>query len=246
MLLRLGLNQDLLTLNMKREVFLDTERNAMAIIEGSTGSGKSVLLHRMLAYCEYDIEQSGEDVTVILCDYKGDDSFKEYYDCPNYYSFMDCMEGIERFWSIFQKRQQGDPDRSMVLLCFDEYASFLTALDKKEQEAVKKKISVCVLMSRAFGMSIIMICQMAYAETFEKIRNNFTCVVSMSNMTKEMKQMFFYDVKDDLRNDKTRGTGHVLFDGSRLKHIVVPRISDIAKVNQYVKKLLNRNGEPEL
>ncbi len=129
-----------------------------------------------------------------------------------------------------------------MLLCFDEYASFLTTLDKKEQEAVKKKIAVCVMMARAFGMAIIFVCQMGYADTFDKIRNNITCVIAMSNVSKEMQQMFFYNVKEDMRNNKTRGMGHVLIDGYRLKHIVVPRITNIEKMNLYGKRLLNRNS----
>lgn len=240
MQLRLGLNQDLLPLNMKREILLDTSKNAMTLLQGATGSGKTFLLNRMLAYCEYDLEQTGEDATVILCDFKGDDSFKEYRECKNYYAYMDCMEGIEHFWSIFRERQQGNPDRSFVLLCFDEYASCLIALDKKEQEAVKKKIAVCVMMARSFGMAIIFVCQMGYADTFDKIRNNITCVIAMSNVSKEMQQMFFFNVKEDMRNDKTRGMGHILIDGNRLKHIVVPRINDIGKMNCFVRKLLNR------
>lgn len=240
MLLRLGLNQDLLPLNLQREIMLDTDKNAMTLLQGATGSGKTFLLNRMLAYCEYDLEQTEEEATVILCDFKGDDSFKEYRECKNYYAYMECMEGIERFWNIFRARQQGNPDRSFVLLCFDEYAAFLTALDKKEQEAVKKKIAICVLMSRAFSMAITFVCQMGYAETFDKIRNNITCVIAMSNVSKEMQQMFFYNVKDDMRNDKTRGMGHVLIDGCRLKHIIVPKINDIGKMNCFVKKLLNR------
>lgn len=52
--------------------------------------------------------------------------------------------------------------------------------------------------------------------------------------------MFFYNVKDDMRSDKSRGIGHVLVDGIILKHIVVPRIKNIGKMNGYVKKLLNR------
>ena len=112
MFLRLGLNQDLLPLNMKREILLNTSKNAMALLQGATGSGKTFLLNRMFAYCEYDLEQSGDDATVILCDFKGDDSFKEYRGCKGYYAFMECIEGIERFWSIFKDRQQGNPDRS--------------------------------------------------------------------------------------------------------------------------------------
>ena len=242
MLLRLGLNQDLLPLKLQREILLDTDRNAMTLLQGATGSGKTFLLNRMLAYCEYDLEQSGENAAVILCDFKGDDSFKEYRECRNYYSFMECMEGIEHFWSIFRDRQKGNPDRSFVLLCFDEYASFLTALDKKEQEAVKKKIAVCVMTARSFGMAIFFVCQIGYADTFDKIRNNITCVIAMSNVTKEMQQMFFYNVKEDMRNDKRRGMGHVLIDGCRLKHVLVPQIRDINKMYSYVKKLLDRNG----
>ncbi len=105
MLLRLGLNQDLLPLNLRREIILDTNKNAMTLLQGATGSGKTFLLNRMLAYCEYDLEQSGKNATVILCDFKGDDSFKEYRECKNYYAFMKCMEGIERFWNIFSDRQ---------------------------------------------------------------------------------------------------------------------------------------------
>ncbi len=67
MLLHLGFNQDLLPLNMQREIVLDTNKNAMTLLQGATGSGKTFLLNRMLAYCEYDLEQNEENATVILC-----------------------------------------------------------------------------------------------------------------------------------------------------------------------------------
>lgn len=245
MLLRLGLNQDLLTLNLQREIMIDTNRNAMILLQGATGSGKTFLLSRMLAYCEYDLEQSGEKATVILCDFKGDDSFEAYRECKNYYSFMKCMEGIECFWRIFRDRQQGNPDRSFVLLVFDEYASFLMAIDKKEQDVVKKKIAVCVMMARSFGMAILFVCQMGYADIFEKIRNNITCIISMANMTKEIQQMFFYNVKDDIRNNKARGSGYVLIDNSKLENLVVPKLNRQKKMNIYIKRLLNRENASE-
>ena len=96
--------------------------------------------------------------------------------------------------------------------------------------------------------SLLLAAGLAYKgvdSVFDKIRNNITCVIAMSNASKEMQQMFFYNVKEDMRNDKTRGMGHVLLDGCRLKHIVVPRITNMDKMNLYVKRLLNRDNSSE-
>lgn len=139
MKLHIGLNQDLIEYRIKKEVLWDTQINAMGILQGATGTGKTFALDRMLGYCEFDLEKQKESATVILYDFKGDDSFKAYRGCNNYYAFMGCLDAIERFYNIFVERQQGNPDRTFVLMCFDEYASFLTALEKKEQDVIKRK-----------------------------------------------------------------------------------------------------------
>lgn len=242
MRLHFGLQEELLPYNIAKEIYVDTSRNSMILLQGSTGSGKTFFLKRMLAYLENDLKKHKEEAQIILCDYKGDDSLKAYSNCSNYYTYDDCTKGIDKMYEIFKSRQDGSSsDRRFVMMVFDEYAAFLESLDKKEEADVRKKISILVMMSRAFNMCILCAVQLAYAETFYKIRNNFSCVLCMSNMSKELKQMFYSTVSDEVKNNKTRGMGSLLLDGNKLYNIVVPRIKDTQKLDSFIINLLNRS-----
>lgn len=242
MRLHFGFQEEFLAYNIKKEIYVDTALNSMLLAQGMTGSGKTFFIKRMLGYIEHDLREKNENATIILCDFKGDDSLRIYSHCSNYYAYDDCVKGIDKIYEIFKARQDGTSNnRNFVMMIFDEYASFLESLEKKDETEVRKKISMLVMMARSFNMSILFSLQAGYSDIFNKIRNNISCVLCMSNMSKELKQMFYSTVSDEVKNNKTRGMGSLLLDGNKLYNIVVPRIKDTQKLDSYIVSLLNRS-----
>lgn len=241
MKLYMGLNEKMLKYNIQQEITIDTTKNAIGLIQGGTGSGKTYMLKRLLAYVEYIAELQGMDVITFLLDFKGDDCFSAFNNCEHYYSYMNCIDGLNNFHSIMTERQQGNSDRSFCLLCFDEYAAFLDSLpDKKTENEVRSKIASLVLMQRSFHMATVFCLQAGYSETFNKIRNNISFVMSMGHLTRELKTMFYGSVADEVNQDKLQGHGSLIIDGCQLYDVVIPQITNTEKLDQYITKLLNR------
>lgn len=203
------------------------------LVFGSTGSGKTYFVKLLLGRIGLYISGA----IVILCDFKADD-FKFAANRQNYYSFKDCTEGLDRFYNIFQARQQGiDKSRTFVLLVFDEWASYLNMLDKKEAEAAKAKLATLLMLGRSFNVHVLISQQRADAEYFAKSRDNFSVVIALGNISKESKQMFFSEYKDEMLPCK-RGEGYMLTNGTELKRLLVPTTDNPTKVDHFIKKAL--------
>lgn len=200
-------------------------------------------LKRVLAHLENDLEHNNENALVYLLDFKGDDTFSAMDGCIHHFSFMNCLAGLDEFYSILTSRQNGDKDRTFALLVFDEYASFLECLDKKTENEARAKISALVMQMRSFNMACIFGTQAGYSETFNKIRNNISIVLTMGHLTRELKTMFYSSVADEVNPNKLQGYGSLLIDGCILYDIVIPKINDTAKLDSYIIRLLNRTSD---
>lgn len=201
---------------------------------GGTGSGKTYFSKLLLARIGLHLPQA----VVTVCDFKADD-FKFLSDTPNYYSFMHCREGFEAFFDMFTARQSGeDTCRDFRLLFFDEWASYLNMLEKKDAENAKSKLATLLMLGRSFNVHICISQQRADAQYFSTARDNFSVVVALGNVSKESKAMFFSEFKDEMQ-PCGRGEGYVLFNGAELKRIIVPTVKNENKLNFYIRKALN-------
>lgn len=204
------------------------------IVIGGTGSGKTYFSKLLLARIGLHLPQA----VVTVCDFKADD-FKFLSDTPNYYGFMQCKEGFEAFYNMFTARQSGEDDcREFRLLFFDEWASYLNMLEKKEAENAKSKLATLLMLSRSFNVHVCISQQRADAQYFSTARDNFSVVVALGNVSKESKAMFFSEFKDEMQ-PCGRGEGYVLFNGAELKRIIVPTVKNEDKLNFYIRKALN-------
>ena len=202
------------------------------LIFGSTGSGKTYFVKLLLGRMGLKLPNA----KATICDFKADD-FKFLSDCKNYYSFLRCSEGLDNFYKMFQARQSGeDPCRDFRLLMFDEWASYLNMLDKKEAEAAKSKLATLLMLGRSFNVHVLVSQQRADASYFSTARDNFSVVVALGNISKESKQMFFSDFKDEMLPCGL-GEGYVLFNGAELKRLIVPTVRNDRKLNYYISKL---------
>ncbi len=206
-----------------------------AILVGPTGSGKTFLVKLIIARIGLHIKNAG----VVLCDFKADD-FIGLRGLPNHYEFSDCTNGLDSYYHAFLARQRGeDTSRDFRLLMFDEWASFLNTVDKKEAETARAKLSTLLMLGRAFNVHVLISQQRADAEYFAKSRDNFGLVIAMGNISKESALMFGFD-RDKMEPISGVGYGHMLVNGTDLAAIKVPAVQNVAKLESYIRKAVSR------
>lgn len=232
------LDEAYLKLNIEKWLMWEPDKAPHAIIIGNTGSGKTYFSKLFLG----KISLYGTNAEIFVCDFKGDNDFSFLIGCKNFYRFMECADGLAQFYNRFVNRQQGqDSSRSMLVLFFDEWASYLNFQDKKQSEEEKKKLSNLLMLGRSFNVHVIISQQRADAQYFSTARDNLNLVVSLGNLSEESKEMLFHEYRKEMLPNRERGTGYMLTNGTDLRAIVVPRINDFEKLHRTIKKAVSRN-----
>lgn len=96
------------------------------------------------------------------------------------------------------------------------------------------------MLSRSFNIHIFVSQQRIDSQYFGASRDCFNFVLSLSNLSKEGKDMMFHDYKDLMKSDRKRGTGYILVNGTDFAPIIVPTISNMELVHRYIKDAVNR------
>jgi hypothetical protein len=228
------------------EIYWEYERFAHILIQGDTGTGKTYYTTLLLAR----IGEFIKNASIYICDYKAYD-FKKYLDCKNYYEFdgsgksvgRGCGQGLDKVANILKERQDGSSDdNSFVLLCFDEWASFLNnLLDKKEIDKRKSQMATLLMLGRAFNIHVLNSMQFVYAKYYEGARNNFSVLISFGNADKETRQMLFsgFD-KEDMPPVENSGEGFLLINRNELIPFKAPYYTNTEKIEHFIRTALNR------
>lgn len=205
-----------------------------ALVFGATGSGKTYAIKLLLG----KIATYTPGAKAIICDYKADD-FRFLRESLRYYDFDRCTEGLNSFYTAFQARQRGDnSSRSFRLLVFDEWASFVSMLDKKEAEDAKRTLATLLMLGRSFNYHVLISQQRADAAYFSTARDNFNLVVGLGNLSRESRDMFFSGYKEELAPVHRQGEGYMLTNGANLQHIQVPTVRDGKKLDDAIRRLV--------
>ena len=174
---------------------------------------------------------------------KGDRDFAFLGGLECFYKFLECLIGLDTYYENFLSIQQyGNTTGTEYFLVFDEWASFLNSLDKKEAADAKRKLVSLMMLGRSFSVHVILSQQRLDAEYFEKARDNINLLITLGNPSKEVREMFYHDVKEQISNDRKRGTGFALVNGTNLQKIVVLEIQSMEKVNQSIYESVERAG----
>lgn len=207
------------------------------IIIGATGSGKTYFAKLLLGKIALHVS----DTTIFVCDFKGDDDFMFLDGYSKYYRFTECSEGLEQYYDIFVERQKHiSTKRNMLILFFDEWASYLNFLDKKKAEEEKRKLSNLLMLGRSFNVHVIISQQRADAQYFSTARDNFNLIVGLGNLSPESRDMLFHDYKVKMSSDCTQGIGYMLTNGTDLAQILVPTITNMDKLHDTIKSSVNK------
>lgn len=226
--LNLGINQPLDWLPGK---------SSHVIVCGATGSGKTYFTKILLG----KISLYEPTAQLYVNDFKGDDDFSFLSGCERFNRFGECSSGLQQFYERLKQRQSGeDTSRNMLVLFFDEWASYCTGLNKNSLEEEKKKLSTLLMLGRSFRVHVIVSQQRADAVYFNSARDNFNLVIGLGNLSEESKNMLFHEYKDEMLPDRKQGTGYMLTNGTDLTAIQVPTISDMAKLQSFIKQGVTR------
>lgn len=206
------------------------------VIFGSTGSGKTYLLKIILARIGLTIPDS----ELLVCDFKADNDFNFLSNYSNFYRFDNCSNGLKTAIEILRNRQTGkNNDSHFFMLVFDEWASFINSLEKKQAEQAKQDLSSLLMLGRSFNIHVLLSQQRLDASYFSSARDNFSVVIGMGKLSKESVEMMFSDYKKLLIPNKTQGTGSLIM-GNKLKNIIVPSVNNPKKLEHNIIKAVNR------
>lgn len=207
------------------------------LIVGATGSGKTVATKILLS----KIVKFQPDANIWILDYKNAD-FRAFKNCPHYYSYMDCVQGLNDYYSAYKKQQSTGIAGAHNYLIMDEYASLiLSVTDKKQRDLLKERASELIMTGRSYLYIPLFGQQVAMSDLYPSgARANFKMILSMGNTSKEQKTMLFSGYKEQMTENNKTGEGYLLIDGQPQLERVKFEVKDLHKLDEYIISKLQR------
>lgn len=231
-------DDELLKLNIEKQIVWEPDKAPHMIIIGASGSGKTYFSKLLLGKISLYVKDS----EIIVNDAKGDSDFSFLSGCNNFYRFMECSKGLDAIYKRLLERQQGvEKSRHMVVYFFDEWASYLNFQDKKQAEEDKRKIANLLMLGRSFNIHVIISVQRGDAQYFANARENLNCVIGLHNLSAESKEMMFREFRHEMKPDRSRGTGYMQTNGKNLKAVCVAKVKNMNKLHQTIREAVERN-----
>lgn len=236
--IKLFLNEAYLKYGIRQYVIWNPSVAPHFVVFGATGSGKTYGTKLILARISKEVPDS----QFYVADFKGDSDFSVLNNAKRFFRFTDCEHCLDEFYLHFQRRQSGeDKTRNFLLLYFGEWASYIMNVDKKRAEEDKKKLGTLLMLGRSFNIHVGISQQRVDAAYFSAgSRDQYNVVIALGNLSTEGKEMMFREYKDQMKPDRKQGTGYMITNGTDFVPIQVPYISNMDKVNYYIKEAVNR------
>ena len=227
---------------LKIPIVHDISSHCHLLITGGSGSGKSYALLYLLGMLLKD----SPNTIIYFCDFKNsyDFSFLENY--RYYYAGNDCYDGIMSFYQAFSNARINRDNKTRHILICDEYPSFINYLQMQDKANKTKftndilaAISEILMLGRGIQFSCWIITQRADSTLFNNgSRDNFMIIIGLGRMSREQKGMVFSgeDIPDNIYQ---QGEGLILTDGSPLREIKYPYISDVTNWKNHILQILD-------
>ena len=208
------------------------------LIVGRTGTGKTVATKVFLK----KIIQNLPKVNFTILDFKRLD-FASFAGLPGYYSYDDCVQGLEGFYAKFKAQQAIGKSEVPHYLLIDEWGAFILAQEKKLAEELKAKLGELLMLGRGFNYHVICGLQRADAEHFPHgARDQFHAVLALGNLSKEGKNMLFPDDKERMKARNKRGEGYLLVDEYDIERVKIEQIKDIEALDNSIREAILHNA----
>lgn len=222
--------EDYLRLGLKIPIDWDTEAAPHVCCFGTTGSGKTYATKLL---CGKAVKYGKCRLTV--ADGKGGGDYDFLKGCDRY-AAIDVTAVFDEFYNGFLARQRGeDESQDMRVLMFDEWSAYLDGLDgKKYQDEQRRKLGQLLRLGRSFHYHVVLGQQRMDSTYFQGFRENFNLVIGLSNLSRESRDMFFSEYKDQILPDRARGTGYMTVNGASFTPVAVPKVNDLDKLHRAI------------
>lgn len=223
---------------------LCVEDYLMALITGSSGSGKSYALLYLLGI----ILKSVENIVVYFCDFKNSEDFCFLNGYEYYYCSDNCYHGIMEYYLKFiEARKNRNIDKRYLLIC-DEYPALINYLQTSDKQKkthyaseVICAISEILMLGRGIRWGVWVVTQRADSSLFNNgARDNFMVIIGLGRISKEQKGMIFTgeDIPDRIYK---KGEGVLLADGHELEEVKYPKINNVMEWKRNILKSIRKS-----
>lgn len=193
--------------------FWDYKIYPHALIIGATGTGKTTALKRLVLSL---IEENAQ-CEIYLASFKHkDDDFPFLTESNHFASYSRCREIFDTFFNRYLERVNGnDSYRFPLRLVFDEWAGFILAQPKNEQDELLRRLGLVLMTGRSVGVQVVIAMQRPDALFFKYgARDNFGLTISLGNLTSDGANMVYTsDYVKRLKPCTIIGQGHAQIGG---------------------------------
>lgn len=234
------LREDFLKLGLRIPLDWDMELAPMACCFGATGSGKTYALKLLCG----KLSKYG-NARLTVCDGKGGGDFDFLQGCERYAS-VDVTDVFDGFYDSFLARQRGeDKSRDIMCLLFDEWSAYADSClfspgGKKHMETQRMKLGQLLRLGRSFRTHVLIGQQRMDSTYFQGFRENFNLVIGLSNLSRESRDMFFSEFKEQIQPDRGRDTGYMTINGTGFTPVAVPRVKSIDHLHRAIYEGVTR------
>ena len=213
---------------------------ASYLVFGPSGSGKSVLTKCIVGRIGLYLP----DVKVSICDGKADDyTFLRGIAGARHYEFLGIREGLADYYTDFESRLNGSPDRSYRLMVLEEWGSFYRSMEVTDKKAAQTSLSQLfsiTSMGRSYNIHALLSVQRPDASLLSGFRENFTVVCGLGRISPEAARMVGFNEYPAFDNEKSgKGVGWYLTDEG-LKQVQVPIVKNWDKLHNAIKIAVTR------
>lgn len=243
------LDEEAHRIGMEQWISIEYEKSPHVLWCGRTSSGKSVAAKLLQGRSLLLAPPELQPVELTVIDPKEDSDFSFLNGLPRFYSGDAAPKGFNDFFDAYKRRKDGtDSSTNLRIIFIDEFASLISLIDdKKEREAVQKKLALLVMLSRSKHISVQLATQQPSAQIFgpggSGSREQFGVVCLLGDSGNETQTMLFDgDSRERIKEFGSiggRGVGWLSLNGGIAQPIRVPYVSDMEKLNQVIYRNLS-------
>lgn len=244
------LDEQAYRMGLAKWVSIDYGKSPHILWSGRTSSGKTVAAKICLARTILLAPPELQPVEVTVLDPKEDMDFSFLEGLPRFYAGDKAPEGFNAFFNGYlDRKEKRDTTTNLKILFVDEFASLVNLIDeKKEREAVQKRLALLLMLSRSRHFSVQLATQQPSAQIFgpsgSASREQFGTVCLLGDSGSETQQMLFDgDSRECMKEYGSiggRGVGWLSINGGIAQPVRVPIVGNMDKLNKVIYDNLAR------